>query len=880
MSQPMVTSGNPIALDGSIAQPGTLGRWLDEADVLSSNIGASVESTIADNSLRFDFPRNWPAAFKNSAALKGLVNRELKGSRCRAITSLPSGPDAAAGHAAPVQLHPLHSFANAAQLIAALPGWRVVKGFVVLERVDRPAGEAFVAIRHWWNESPSGSWLDFMPLVPASAEGKLLLVESPLGEKKEAPLRAAQQVFGMSLARALCARGPNSGHGIEAGAGSNGNVDRSDPSAPTDVSEAEGMPQPQQPPPPPQQPPPQPPQPPPARPRADDESSHALHDDDLGQVRRQQARRRPPSAAVVTSDPQSDIDEQQLRAEIARRATRSFPKRTFGEDNGDPAHGPEPPPEAHTVDDAAADDCGDGGGQQLVEQLVDQDAGGGGGPPDEPAGNARADGAIDARAGSADGRRADADSLFRRGDEVGAAKLYAEIAAPSVEAAGAAKEDGNEAFKSDRLIEAVACYEAGLKHLGLQVGKFNYHADQAAAEYGRVLRQLTPAGLVFALHSNRAASLLRLERFEEAEGAAGSALKERPHDLKARVRRAKAARQLGKPAAAAVDLAEALKLSPSSADIAKQLVDVWVERAPLIEPFVSDVRAAALKIDGKGGGNAEATRAAERALCRGLHAMCQPGEWCREGALGAAAIGSRKAPGGVLKQGNGGGGGGGGVTKVVDGPRLLARKSIGALLPAAVQLLKKPTAMETDVDGARCLLRLCGWVVGIKNAMETEEAILSAMHTDIRSDWSVDHTTTLTEALIGPEACCMAMLQLMEALARRRVSNLAKMHHPMDVLVRVFSFRASAKVRMCAVSVLAWCARCPKTKSFLFDGRYDERTLKPVNNAIKDYARHLGLDEWFVDESSAEYSEETGICLGDGSSRDVGLPPSSTSTSG
>ena len=76
-----------------------------------------------------------------------------------------------------------------------------------------------------------------------------------------------------------------------------------------------------------------------------------------------------------------------------------------------------------------------------------------------------------------------------------------------------------------------------------------------------------------------------------------------------------------------------------------------------------------------------------------------------------------------------------------------------------------------------------------------------------------------------------------------------------------------------ACAFLAWCSRCPKAKSFLFDGRYDERTLKPVNNAIKDYARHLNITEWVIPQDAPEYTEETGICLGDGTSRDVGLPP-------
>ena len=83
---------------------------------------------------------------------------------------------------------------------------------------------------------------------------------------------------------------------------------------------------------------------------------------------------------------------------------------------------------------------------------------------------------------------------------------------------------------------------------------------------------------------------------------------------------------------------------------------------------------------------------------------------------------------------------------------------------------------------------------------------------------------------------------------RRRISNLTKLTHPLDVLLRIFSFRKSAKVR-----------------AHLFAGRYDERALQPVNTAIKDYARLLEMedDEWVVEPDAPEYKKETGICLSD-----------------
>ena len=142
-------------LDGTVAQAGALGRWLcDPADFLAA--GAVDVSTITARGLAF--PRNWPAVFQQNGVLKGLLNQRCKGKRVRAVSSTPSGPDGEAALGAPVRLmNGLHSCLNSEQLEVALRGWRVVKGFMVLECTDAPAGTAFVALRHWWNVSPSGA---------------------------------------------------------------------------------------------------------------------------------------------------------------------------------------------------------------------------------------------------------------------------------------------------------------------------------------------------------------------------------------------------------------------------------------------------------------------------------------------------------------------------------------------------------------------------------------------------------------------------------------------------------------------------------------------------------------------------------------------------
>lgn len=199
----------------------------------------------------------------------------------------------------------------------------------------------------------------------------------------------------------------------------------------------------------------------------------------------------------------------------------------------------------------------------------------------------------------------------------------------------------------------------------------------------------------------------------------------------------------------------------------------------------------------------------------------------------------------------------------VDAPRLLARKSCATLVSAAVPLIKRGYP-ETDEGGGRCLLRACAWIVGIKDAMETEGAIIASLDEQEygRAEWNKEHSTSLFEKLSGPEPTCIGMLQLVEALIRRRVANAQKLTHAMEVVVRIFSFRGSLRVRGTVVSVMAWASRCPKTRRYLFD-RYDETNLKPIQTAAKDYARLCGIDPWVV-EAQDDYEGETAVCLSDG----------------
>ena len=199
----------PLAPDGSAAAANAEGCWLDQAaDLIATDADGRVALWTAA-ALPMCFPRGWPAVFKESTPLKSLINKSmLKGVRCRAVslTAAPTASAREAAAAAKVELHPLHSFSNASRLADAL-GWEVVKGFLVFERHDgTAAGGSFVALRHHWNVTADGAWVDLTPplVAPAAgAEDRELLVESELGEKKPAALTPARREFALALSRRI-----------------------------------------------------------------------------------------------------------------------------------------------------------------------------------------------------------------------------------------------------------------------------------------------------------------------------------------------------------------------------------------------------------------------------------------------------------------------------------------------------------------------------------------------------------------------------------------------------------------------------------------------------------------------------------------------------
>jgi type II protein arginine methyltransferase len=151
------------------------GYWLDDDDFVSTaNLGARSLGSLG-------FPRNWPAVYSESKLLKSLIGKKGRCAGKRvAVVAAPAEEDSR--HISSVLFEPLHSFANAERACKAVQGVSVVRGWLVLEHLDMPPGEAFVAERYWWNALPDGKWVDFTPRPKAWQE--VILAEAVAGSPK------------------------------------------------------------------------------------------------------------------------------------------------------------------------------------------------------------------------------------------------------------------------------------------------------------------------------------------------------------------------------------------------------------------------------------------------------------------------------------------------------------------------------------------------------------------------------------------------------------------------------------------------------------------------------------------------------------------------
>ena len=125
-----------------------------------------------------------------------------------------------------------------------------------------------------------------------------------------------------------------------------------------------------------------------------------------------------------------------------------------------------------------------------------------------------------------------------------------------VNMAGVHKEQGNEMFKSGLNDKALASYSEGLRYL-------TKHTSEAAA-----------APTLLSLHTNLAATHLRLERWAEARASAASALEIEPDLVKARFRRGVASFRLGALDEAKADLTAVCKADPKNRDARTELSQV------------------------------------------------------------------------------------------------------------------------------------------------------------------------------------------------------------------------------------------------------------------------------------------------------------------
>ena len=329
--------------------------------------------------------------------------------------------------------------------------------------------------------------------------------------------------------------------------------------------------------------------------------------------------------------------------------------------------------------------------------------------------------------------------------------------------------------------------------------------------------------LLISLHCNSAAALLHLGHAEGAKRAASAALGLCPLERKARRRRAAALGVLGEHKAACFDLAALWKRAPRCVDVSCALVDAWVARAgaDVLQPYVD-------RVGGKLGGAPSALTALSRALCGGITARAWLREHLESG--GAAALSCYEAEG---------------------------------LLTAAERCTERG-----DPEGGVALLRAASWVVGVPMASGVPCAAESIMLEQVGK--LLRRLCGLGEvALGGADEVTVGVLQLCEALARRRVANCAWL--PESCVLQLYKEGRTGAIRAAAEGVLVWLTRHPHTRGWM-DG-LEQTRAEPI--VLKCRALHgacqigrRGFDEgigWAFRHHELELAEaETKLLLGDG----------------
>lgn len=317
----------------------------------------------------------------------------------------------------------------------------------------------------------------------------------------------------------------------------------------------------------------------------------------------------------------------------------------------------------------------------------------------------------------------------------------------------------------------------------------------------------------------------------------------------------------------------ALVWSPEEHAAAVALVHAWAERVPAAAGFLrAGVRPSPGACDtpadrlgheptgGTGGG-------AALALCGALHGEGTPRLWARGDGTPASAAQSEA------------------------GAHRLATAQVGTLVAAA-------QAAERAGDGAaaEALLRTSAWVCGCRGARKAEEALIEAFaeQSDVHAAYGesileaadkedkardsreatggdagargaaacVTRLAALTSA-DSPKQSATAALQLVEALACRRVSNAARLQP--HLIVACWRDGKVDAVRRAAASALVWLSRSRRASGWMVGLGHE--TLRPLLARAVALHAACGLSTpWAIDDSHGGEAgeEETGLCLGDG----------------
>lgn len=162
--------------EGHLAKVGTcLGFWLDDDDFVVSG-GEGRVTELGPHA----FPRDWPAVYGESEALRSLLRKRgpCAAQRVSVVPNLDLGGCPIAAELARSHLSSL----SVAEAVRESLGHAVVEGWAIYDLLESVTGAAFVAERYWWN-AEGGAWLDFSPRPEGTRQ--LLLAEAAAPRRRK-----------------------------------------------------------------------------------------------------------------------------------------------------------------------------------------------------------------------------------------------------------------------------------------------------------------------------------------------------------------------------------------------------------------------------------------------------------------------------------------------------------------------------------------------------------------------------------------------------------------------------------------------------------------------------------------------------------------------